>query len=1369
MPPFDLERRRRRNRRLALLGVIAVFITGICVTVFMVRVSQRDQADRQRLVQSVVAYESADYGQVVELLEDTSTPTNTLRVMQGDADAMWRYVQARLETPMPNGEHVARMFPALRRVVSLDPGNREAGQMLLELLMAYSRNTEALDTASRLITAHPGDVELLRIRSAINVQVDNKEDALDDALAAAQLEPLDVRTQMEVATLMRELNRNADDFFERATALLAANPGDPRAEVILARANLLVGLAPQAEALLESASDREPPNDDFVQIMVKSLDLMQKYDDSYAYLQRVVGDRLDDSLEFELFLRDFESEQDRAVIERFASIDTDSAATNLVALTAISHGRLGQTDDAARLHRELTGRADDPLAQHWAHCLEAWWTSPLDASELVRVSDEACQANPNHAYLHYLLAEGYRAVGELEAAAAALRIAHTRRQPWAQPYNQYAEVMLELGRAEEAEEAAYSALRRRPVPAYAATYGVAMAAAANANDRLAVDRALTFIDEKVLAQFPDEPRTFAAAVELLARSGQRDAAVQRISSGLDREQPLPQATLMQLAETSRDHGLSMEQPIYTQARAVYGASPQMVLEQAYELSKRATIAEAVELLRSAMPSPPTLIWQVAEAQLLEILDDPGAPALWIKLADDFPGELQLQKLALAAVGVQQDRAFADRVIGRMRDLAGPDSVGWKVERARYLLGSLDPAASARQASELLEEVLATAPNRVEAYRLLAHCQQLRGDNIAAARSIEQAVNRSPDDMRIQFQLGQLLHNERQFIAARKPLLLVARNEQANPNLRLNALVMLSRQGEIDTLIPILEGMQRQYIAPDQQNILHVRLYMATGRARDADQICELMLQDPTPSAIAYAADYYWRTGRGEEAQRVVELVDQVEMPDDFRHTILGQHAARQGEFDLALNHLRAAALAAPAEANRWEYLVVRALVFGNPSEAIQDARTALSHLPDEPGMRAIADNAELLEQIAGDIRFRPIAATIAGDATYRTVGLRAMRLIVDASSEGRSTAAVALELADLADEYPQYLQLQNLSAAMLSDVARYGRASEIAERTMALFPSDVLSPRLAAVAFAEQGDWRRTIIASQNWFQRSPAQRPLAVVYLSAAQRNLGRTQDAEETLRPYVEQALTDPDRYRPLLGEYATVLVQLGRLEEGWAILSPNLDRDPVWRELAMELAGSVLPNRRSATQWLNTIEQSLPEDQMIEQLMLAQATFYAGDRLRDAALVGRARALVDRATQAGQAPAGAWMLRGQIAEGSGDLQIAEESYRQALAMQPNSTLAQNNLAMVLVQRGRDMDLALDLAQAAAGSDPKNPTYQDTLARVLSRAGQHDEALRVIELAIQRDRQNSDWIRTKAEILDAAGRNDEAQRLRQRNGLAE
>ena len=90
------------------------------------------------------------------------------------------------------------------------------------------------------------------------------------------------------------------------------------------------------------------------------------------------------------------------------------------------------------------------------------------------------------------------------------------------------------------------------------------------------------------------------------------------------------------------------------------------------------------------------------------------------------------------------------------------------------------------------------------------------------------------------------------------------------------------------------------------------------------------------------------------------------------------------------------------------------------------------------------------------------------------------------------------------------------------------------------------------------------------------------------------------------------------------------------------------------------------------------------------------------------------------------------GNLSFASGALQEAEDYYRQALDVEPKHPGAGNNLAMVYLARGAQLDEAERLATSAAGQDGAvRPYALDTLAQIYIRQGRYREARRTLDEA--------------------------------------
>ncbi len=82
------------------------------------------------------------------------------------------------------------------------------------------------------------------------------------------------------------------------------------------------------------------------------------------------------------------------------------------------------------------------------------------------------------------------------------------------------------------------------------------------------------------------------------------------------------------------------------------------------------------------------------------------------------------------------------------------------------------------------------------------------------------------------------------------------------------------------------------------------------------------------------------------------------------------------------------------------------------------------------------------------------------------------------------------------------------------------------------------------------------------------------------------------------------------------------------------------------------------------------------------------------------------------------------GTLYDLSGDRPAAFEQYESAVRLDPNLSVAKNNLAYLLAEENRELDRALDLAREAKQLLPDNASASDTLGWVLHKKGLHSAA---------------------------------------------
>jgi tetratricopeptide (TPR) repeat protein len=85
-------------------------------------------------------------------------------------------------------------------------------------------------------------------------------------------------------------------------------------------------------------------------------------------------------------------------------------------------------------------------------------------------------------------------------------------------------------------------------------------------------------------------------------------------------------------------------------------------------------------------------------------------------------------------------------------------------------------------------------------------------------------------------------------------------------------------------------------------------------------------------------------------------------------------------------------------------------------------------------------------------------------------------------------------------------------------------------------------------------------------------------------------------------------------------------------------------------------------------------------------------------------------------------------------GDLETARKYYAQALSSDPNFAVAMANTAWVDAQEGKDLDLALGMAQKAKSMQPDVPSITDTLGWVMYKRQNYSAAVPLLEDCVQK-----------------------------------
>ncbi len=125
---------------------------------------------------------------------------------------------------------------------------------------------------------------------------------------------------------------------------------------------------------------------------------------------------------------------------------------------------------------------------------------------------------------------------------------------------------------------------------------------------------------------------------------------------------------------------------------------------------------------------------------------------------------------------------------------------------------------------------------------------------------------------------------------------------------------------------------------------------------------------------------------------------------------------------------------------------------------------------------------------------------------------------------------------------------------------------------------------------------------------------------------------------------------------------------------------------------------------------------------------------------------------------------ILAGVLAHAQGKRDIAKQRYDKALAANPQSAVAANNLAWIYAEEGANLDVALNLAQTARRAAPDNPDFIDTLGFVLLKKGMAPAAISEFQAAVNKSPKNPTIQLHLAQAFAAAGQADDARAAAQK-----
>lgn len=1363
-------------RRVMVLIIGAGLIVAILAGVYYVR--QRQIAARY------VGYRAA--GMAAFAAEDYAATLKHLKRYIGkhedDRDALFAYATSRSRIEEPDGEHLAEGIKAFQVLSELEPDSQRMRDALLEQYTLAHYNTEAIELADKVLATNADDVTALRAKAIALERLRQFPEAVAVAERLNAAAPTNLDDQLITYRLYQRTGKPAREILARAEAMRERHPKDPRFELLLAIAYGQSGDADRARELLRAAAERNPPDPQFVRQLSMVLDRNQMFDQSQALLERAAAQTRDPELLAILVQRLCQNGYAREAAERLEDVDPASPESDsqLLALRAVALFSLNRGDEARTMVAALGERTGDGTAMAWATALATRFAEPQpEPGTAVAQYRAALERDPDNGVIRYMLGEAYERLGEAEPAMAAWRRAAELVPSWSKPAEKLARALAATGRTRQALEQALLARRGAPHElSTAITYaGVAFQHLDKSSEPAKLDELLKLV-EAIQKASPGEPETLPIHITLLARSGQRDAAINAARAAINLEDPAPAAaTLLRLASVSRSERLELESDIAAAVdKSEEPITPALALARATELAAAGDPAAGLQLLeehaaKNGAGRPAH--WQLALAQFREQTDDLKAEETWSVIGEAYPQDITVQAAILRqAASVRGNRPFIARTIDRVKALTGEEGTLWRIERARWLLGS-DLEKDHSDAIGRIGQLVRLYPTLVEPRLLLAAAMEKVDNMSGAIKELRVAAELDPDSTGIATELARLLQAQGRFHDARVYLERAAQSDSLDPVTRCQLAAMFARQNAPKRGIELLREAARQGSLDPAGELLLAKLHRRLGQPDDAEAIYQKLLARPERDvdAIGSAADFYAAQGRPEQAQAVLKKLDTGSAPAGMRELVLARFAERHGSAEAAAAHYAAATQAAPSDPAAWRQRIAQLMRAGRAGEAVAVADDALKALPDNKPLQLLKGYAAVTADAArGPRDLQPLIADLSEDpANARSL---ATAQLLQEEWTGRLTAQeAAARFRQLADRFPRHRPLQVEAVRRYLALGNLREASEVVTRAMYAFPDDPDAARLATDVFRAAREWKQMESAAQQWRSRS-LERPIdADLAIAEARLAGGDAKGALSQLESHLDAVPAgDGNEYAALLIIYGRALAAAGRAAEARARLEPLLPESPQWRAAWMDIAVENVTDAPEAIAWLDHVTPLIPTgaDPSDERLALARAWHALGLRWREVRAHKAACRLLAPLSQRADADPETFLLLASACQALDDPSAAERYYRRFLSLRPNSAAALNNLAYLLLTHGGDAAEAEALASRAVALSPNVSSFHDTLGRARGRVGSGSDALQAFERALELEPESVEAMIGKVTVLSALGERAQVRELLQQINVA-
>jgi tetratricopeptide (TPR) repeat protein len=538
---------------------------------------------------------------------------------------------------------------------------------------------------------------------------------------------------------------------------------------------------------------------------------------------------------------------------------------------------------------------------------------------------------------------------------------------------------------------------------------------------------------------------------------------------------------------------------------------------------------------------------------------------------------------------------------------------------------------------------------------------------------------------------------------------------------LQVLLHLNQAGEADALAK--QFFQRHEDFAPAYDVL-LTYFVQTKRTTEAEALLKSeidnMPNDPSP--ILQLAGLYRQLQREPEMVKTLQMVlnDPKKFPDG--HAAVGDFYARNGRLDDAIREYQSGLLSSTKQTLNYQKKIARLLVTqGKRDEAIEQLNQVLKESPDDSDSHLA--RAILLRE-SSDPKKLDLAMSELNSLIEKAPNDEIAHYNLGLAYLAKGDANVAkTQLKESARLRRAYIPPRKALAEIDQRERNYSESIRLAEEILAVNPDDADARLLHAGGLIGN----KTYLQARNELGALLRQYPnstninLHMAVLDTAEK---RYRDAEGRYHQLYKPGDKD---LRPLEG-----LIQLHmaekRPDKALTLLDQELRLSPDSRPLRL-LSASIATAAGKLDLAMQQYKWLQANDPKSAEVYESLGEFYQlrGDVNSALASYQKARDLVPNDPKI-------LAMLVFLQSASGNQTEAITNVQKQLALNPQDTIAMNNLAFMLADTSTDLDRALTLAQTAQRKAPSNPGIADTVGWVYVKKGLNDSAIQIFNGLVKR-----------------------------------